>query len=768
MPRIKFVTDRILIDGRPGLVLGGEVQYFRIRRDFWEPMLAAAKAAGVNAISIYIPWVWHEIAEGEFDFDGSTEPERDLRGFLDLCRSLDLAVIAKPGPYIYAEYQGFGIPLWLRRHYPDTRMVVPARPDYQEIALSHPKFRQLVRRWFGALAPLLKPRVHVGEIIAIQLDNETGMPQYGAGPYLSDHNPETIRELREWLARKYEGIAELNAAWGTQYPTFDAIRPPEKPAQGAQLLDLACFVEDYLVAYLRDLRQLWLDLGIETHFYLNDIWMPAWPNHWGKKNHVAPVGFDMYPKFIRVKTTLDQPFTISYVPKVFDAMRLGGPLMGPEIGCGWLDDRVKVKEIATWQKMMASYLRGSQANILYPIHDGTDPDKTRYSFGAAFDHEGKSGARLEVMRALGRFVAEWGGLLAASQPMESPVAVLHNHDATRDVLEFAIDPARTARESLDLAIDRSVTLAAGSPGLFGALAEAGYDPDVLELGRVDLSDLARHTVCVFSCTGSASDAVREKLTAYVEGGGHLVVLGAQFPDPAGRLFPGQARRTWRPQALAVVTGAFVDLAFFNLSEASKIAHPLVRFTVEKLQPVMGLIKYGTRAGVWLTDPLSGNRVWGSRFVTYCQVPENGREVLNYLGAPVGYAVPVGAGSVTFIGTLLGPHLDSPGYYLDAPERGQSISDFLARLVASKGVTPQTTGAEGFEIVLRRVPEGTLVALINRRGDRPYELALPGLAEPHVLERRFSYLGSTAEWDGERLRGVVAAEDILVAHLSRAI
>ncbi|MBM3271236.1 MAG: beta-galactosidase, partial [Candidatus Sericytochromatia bacterium] len=239
MSRIKFVTDRVLIDGRPGLVLGGEFQYFRLRRDLWEPLLHAVREAGVSAVSIYIPWVWHEIHEGDFDFAGRTRPERDLGGLLDLCRDHDLAVIAKPGPYIYAEYQGFGIPLWLRRHYPDTRMVLPGQPEYPEIALRHPKFLDLVRRWFGALAPMLKGRVHAGEICALQLDNETGMPQYGAGPYLSDHNPETVRQLREYLARRYEGINALNAAWGADYPTFDAIRPPERPAAGAQLLDLA-------------------------------------------------------------------------------------------------------------------------------------------------------------------------------------------------------------------------------------------------------------------------------------------------------------------------------------------------------------------------------------------------------------------------------------------------------------------------------------------------------------------------------------------------
>jgi beta-galactosidase len=765
--RIKFVTDRILVDGRPGLLFGGEYQYFRMRRDLWEPMIEAVKEAGINTISIYIPWVWHEVQEGEFDFDGRTQPERDLRGFLYLCRRHGLSLITKPGPYIYAEYQGFGIPLWLRDHYPDTKMVLPARPDYPEIALRHPKFLALTRTWFGALAPLLKPLVQSGEVVALQLDNETGMPQYGAGPYLSDHNPETIRQLRDWLGRKYESIADLNASWGTAFPTFDAIRPPEKPVARTQLLDLAKFVEDYLVDYLAQLKTIWQELGVDTHFYLNDIWMPAWPNHWSKKNHVAPVGFDMYPKFIRVKTTLDQPFTISYVPKVFDAMRLGGPLMGPEVGGGWLDDRVKVSEIATLQKMLASYLRGSQANVLYPVHDGTDPDSLRYKFAAAFDHEGKKTGRMEVISAIGRFVGDWGALLANSQAVESPVAVLHNHDSTRDVLEFAIDPTRTARETLDLAIDRSVTLAAGSSGVFGALCEAGYDPDVLELRRVALSDLARHAVSFFSCTGSASAEVREKLIAYVEGGGHLVVLGAPFEDPENRLFPGTVKRTWRPQALAVVAGAFLDLASFNLSEARRIAHPLVRFTVEKLQPVMGLIKYGTRAGVWLNDPVSGQKVWGARFVTYCQVPEGGREILDFMGQSIGYTAPVGAGTISFIGTLLGPHLDSPGYYLDAPERGKSVSEFLARLAASRGVTAQVPGAEGIEVVLRKVPDGMIVALINRRGERHIDLDIPGLADPHVLARQFSYRGSRAEWMG-RLAGILAAEDVMITHLSRSL
>ena len=80
-------------------------------------------AAGMNAVSTYIPWVWHEPEEGHFDFTGTTRPGRDLAGFLDHARDVGLAVMARPGPLIYAEFDGLGIPLWLGDRYPDTVVV---------------------------------------------------------------------------------------------------------------------------------------------------------------------------------------------------------------------------------------------------------------------------------------------------------------------------------------------------------------------------------------------------------------------------------------------------------------------------------------------------------------------------------------------------------------------------------------------------------------------------------------------------------------------
>ena len=47
--------------------------------------------------------------EGEWDFSG----DKDLAHFLQLCADKGLYVIARPGPYICAEWDFGGFPWWL-------------------------------------------------------------------------------------------------------------------------------------------------------------------------------------------------------------------------------------------------------------------------------------------------------------------------------------------------------------------------------------------------------------------------------------------------------------------------------------------------------------------------------------------------------------------------------------------------------------------------------------------------------------------------------
>jgi len=765
---IQFQGDRILVGGHPDLVLGGEFQYFRIKRERWESLLQTFKEAGVNLLSVYVPWIWHEIAEGEFDFDGRTAPERDLRGFLFLCRRLGIPLMLKPGPYIYAEYQGFGIPHWLGKRYPEALMQTPQDPAHRAVYLNHPIFLQLVRRWFESLAPLIQPMVAAGEVVALQLDNETGMPQYGAGPFLVDHNGEALRRLRQTLAHRYTTIEALNTAWETTYPDFDSLVPAaERPRTRAMLEDLATFVEDGIVQYLGTLRQSWVDLGIEPHFTLNDTWLPAWPNHVRKKNAVAPVGYDIYPKFIRVASPLDQPYAISFVPKMFAAMQSRGPLIAPEIGAGWLDVGVKVPVVATFQKMLASYLRGSQANILYPLHEGEDPDGHRYLFRSPFNHRGERSERMEVVEALGTFRQDWGRLIARSEELHSPVGILHHQDGTRDLLETCTDPRGLSSDLLDAALDRGLTQYPANSGLYGALVEGGYQPRVYELSTTPLETLRTCRVLFFNGTGNLPPELVARLETYVREGGCLVTLGESFSEAGSTLFPGRTKRTWHPRSLAVVTGTLTDLAAFRLRDGKKIAHPLVRYTLDKLQPVMGMIKHATRAGVWVADHAYGGKVWASRRITYMTVPPGARELLSYARSPIGYACPVESGETVHLGTLLGPIVDSPGYYLDEPARKQSVISFLGSFLAERNIRSLTRAIPGVEPILRRTDEGMILALINRGERREFSLPLDPSWQLGPILQQFAYLGSVAQ-HAETLSGTLESGDVLCIHLGRIV
>lgn len=106
-------------DGTP--VPAAELHSFRTPPDNWLLLLVRLRQMGANAISTYVPWGWHELQPGVFDFAGATHPQRNLVRFVHLCRLPGLRLILKPGPFVDAELLGGGIPLWLWQNYLDLR-----------------------------------------------------------------------------------------------------------------------------------------------------------------------------------------------------------------------------------------------------------------------------------------------------------------------------------------------------------------------------------------------------------------------------------------------------------------------------------------------------------------------------------------------------------------------------------------------------------------------------------------------------------------------
>ena len=757
---VQFTADQILVSGRPELLLGGEFQYFRIDKALWRPSLEKLKAAGLNTISAYVPWIWHEIEEGELDFTGRTDPARDLVGFLALCEELELPLVIKPGPYIFAEYQGFGVPYWVRENHPECLMNVTFRPQtYPQPSLNHPGWLELVRRWFTAVAEVIRPGIERGAVIALQLDNETGYPQFGQGPHLTDRNPETLGLFRQALAERFSSVDELNRVWGTQFASFEDVVPPEERLFNAAQLDtMARYVEDYIVTYLANLKAIWDEIGLETFYFSNDIWLDSWPSHIGKKNRVAPVAYDIYPRYSELPVTFDQPFSISYVPKLFQAFLKGGPLMSAEMGCGWLDPGCEVTPEATWQSTMASYAHGAKACYFYTAMDGVDPDGP-YVFKPLLGLEGEELPRMDAARHLARFCKEWGPMVASTEELNSRIAILHYPAITREMMSAALNPVGAAIKGSQRAIDEAITIVSVNAGLYGALAEAGYTPTVLNLDLASIDELCKNEVIFFNSIGVVDARSQAKLNQFVRRGGKLVTLGMPFSEDS-QLFPGRITGVSNPQAAGVMLRVARDYARLYWRIARQFSHRFCAYTMEGMFPAMVMNRHAIRAGAWLEDHTKGGRLWASRLVTLSKLKPEARPLLTYKGRVAGYDTPVEAGHSVFLGTLLGASFDSPGFYMDDPERKRSVSDFLGHLLQNWAVLPQVSPIDDVETVVREGDGKRVVFLLNRGPSKPFELSINRPWDGWAFSGQLAGYGSVARWEGGRVVGTIEKDDVL--------
>src|ERR1700737_631070 len=113
------------VDGVPFFVHAAQFDYFRIPADLWLRSLDRYRELGINTIDLRIPWNWHEVRDAEFDFDGHTNPRRNLRGLLQLIAEKHLKFVARPGPLIGDHWRNAGYPAWLLG-YSDYKMNEPA------------------------------------------------------------------------------------------------------------------------------------------------------------------------------------------------------------------------------------------------------------------------------------------------------------------------------------------------------------------------------------------------------------------------------------------------------------------------------------------------------------------------------------------------------------------------------------------------------------------------------------------------------------------
>ncbi|NLA77698.1 MAG: hypothetical protein GX851_07740 [Clostridiales bacterium] len=152
--RITVNTQHYMLDGKPKIFVACEFHFERYPREFWEEEILKLKAGGIDVISCYIIWLFHEPKPGKFCFEG----DLDDGYFLSLCKKHSMRVIMRIGPYAHGELRHGGLPDFVFR-LPYNRS-------------NHPKYLALAERYWRRLYENTKEFFDGETVVGIQLENE--------------------------------------------------------------------------------------------------------------------------------------------------------------------------------------------------------------------------------------------------------------------------------------------------------------------------------------------------------------------------------------------------------------------------------------------------------------------------------------------------------------------------------------------------------------------------------------------------------------------
>ncbi len=157
----KIENGQFLYDGKPMQIHAGEMHYPRVPRQYWRHRLQMIKAMGLNTVTIYTFWNYHNTAPGVWDFQTAN---RDIAQNIREAQEEGLFVILRPGPYVCAEWEFGGFPWWLQ-----TNKQLVVRTNNQP-------FLDSCKVYINKLAEQVRNLqvTHGGPILMIQVENEFG------------------------------------------------------------------------------------------------------------------------------------------------------------------------------------------------------------------------------------------------------------------------------------------------------------------------------------------------------------------------------------------------------------------------------------------------------------------------------------------------------------------------------------------------------------------------------------------------------------------
>lgn len=148
-------------DGKPFTPVAGELHFSRLPRESWRRELLKMRDCGINVVSTYVFWNFHEEQKSAFEFTG----DKDIAAFLEICRSIQMPCLIRIGPWCHGEVIRGGFPKRI------ARMAGKRK--------NNPAYLREVESYWRALYREVAPFLDGETVIGMQLENEyTGSTEH--------------------------------------------------------------------------------------------------------------------------------------------------------------------------------------------------------------------------------------------------------------------------------------------------------------------------------------------------------------------------------------------------------------------------------------------------------------------------------------------------------------------------------------------------------------------------------------------------------------
>jgi len=625
----------------PGIALGCDYNPEQWPESVWAEDVELMREAGVGFVTVGVfSWALLQPGPGHFEFGW-------LDRVLDLMHANGIAVdlaTATASP-----------PAWLARSHPETLV-----QDQAGHRLS-PGSRQN----FCPSSPIFAEHaLALVDAMATRYAGHPALAMWHVSNEIGCHNSHCYCDVsaaafRVWLQQRYRDLDTLNTAWGTAfwsqwYYDWEEINPPRATtsfANPTQALDFDRFSSDELlrgfVAERDRLRRLSPGVPVTTNFMV----MPnvTAMDYWSWAGEQDLISQDHYLDG-RLEPEIAQPAELAFCADLTRGLAGGAPWFLMEhstSAVNWQPVNLAKAPKQLLRNSLAHVARGADAVGFFQWRASVAGGEKYHS--ALVPHAGPDSK-------IWREVVELGAVLsrvseAAGTRVEARAAVLFDWQAGWAWNQNSHPTSSLRYTDQPLAMHQ-------------ALWRLGVTVDGVRPG----ADLSGYRLVVVPTLYLVDDECVDRLRAYVEGGGHLVIsFGSGLVDERDHI------------RLGGYPGAFRDLLGLRSEEIFPLADG-------------DEVRLSTPSG----------EVWtGSRWTEFTHLA-GAETVAEYLDGPVAGRPAitrnrVGAGTAWYVGTALDQN---------------ALAALLDRIRIAADVQAPVPAPPGVEVVRRRGPQGAYLFVLN--------------------------------------------------------